>query len=353
VILDAEAKGETAPGKDTAGGKESVVVGPGIQVDVSGVKLHGYDVDRTRETGEKPAPETLPPVYGVGVVWTENGRQQTKEIKWENGDKRHESIEVGKLTGGKAADAFYVFVDTGSAAFSGLKIVETKPGAGLQAANVTQQAQDARIKMNGVEISRSNNTKLTDIIDGVSLNLNKTTAGLIHVTVSANSDDIVTRLKEWVAAYNDLLKFCRTNSSVEKKKFDWDTSGGNKDLSEGLRQVQGSVGIFATDSNIRQLVGGLRAAAGNAYPSDTDPAFKVLADIGITTGDVGKEWEEIQAGYLVVDEDKLRRVLGTAPGSVKELFASERKFGRMESAIRQSKASGDQMRNSMRQGGME
>ncbi len=426
LVIEMEGKADPTPAKEpekTEGEKkkETIRTGPDIQVDVEGVKLHGYDVERTREIEEggrpRPDPKVEPKVHAsVGIVYKDGTELKTKEFSWELTGKRKETVVLADLAGGRPVERVFFASQGGTVTWSSAKLVVEEPGKGIEAAHMTTAAQDARIKLNGVEISRPSNVKLTDIIDGVSLNLHKVTTAPTSLTVSANYDDVLLRLKDWVTAYNELMKFCRVNSKVETKKGVDKDSSNDKDIAEGFKNVKSSAGIFATDQNIRQLVSQIRYVTSSAYPATVTPPFKVLNDIGISTGDVGRDWEEIQFGYLVIDEEKLRRAVLTNSPAVKELFASDmnednvpengvaismtktletynrptggviatriqllktqiadkkdriakkeaglkvmeenlrRRFGRMENAVRQSRAMSEQMRHSMRSGGGE
>jgi len=80
---------------------------------------------------------------------------------------------------------------------------------------------------------------------------------------------------------------------------------------------------LATNATIRQLVNGLRMHTSNAYPTLREPHFRTLAQIGISTGPIGADREEVIKGYLQVDEAKLSQAFAESPRAVKELFASD------------------------------
>ena len=82
-------------------------------------------------------------------------------------------------------------------------------------------------------------------------------------------------------------------------------------------------GILAGESVIMRLIMGLKSSIGASYPSSTEPRFKVLSDIRITTGSPGSSWKQIQEGYLTINEAELQTALSEYPESVRELFASD------------------------------
>jgi flagellar hook-associated protein 2 len=172
------------------------------------------------------------------------------------------------------------------------------------------------LKVNGVEIKRPTNDKITDIIEGVSLNLHQTTNGPVTLNIDVNSDDIIEKINAWIQAHNELMKFMRENSKVDVK-----AARELADAGQGQQEVP--AGIFATDATIRQLSNTLRSVISGAYPARYKPAYKILADIGISTGEPGRNFAEIQYGYLELDQEKFKGALQKSPEAVKELFAQD------------------------------
>jgi len=327
-------KGAQKPVESERYQKKSVILGPDISVKVGDIKLKGYQIQRElnikEKTGKKEGAGPAAPSearVGIAVEWDENGKRKRKVIALRNDPTMPQSVNIGDLTGQKKAEALYLVAENGTALFTDFETVKrSRPDEkshGLVPAHLTEEARDARLKVNGVEITRGENEKITDLIEGASLNLHKITQGTIVVETKANEEEIQNGISEWVKAYNELLKFCRDNSRIGKPedfKVDRPT---NDDLRAGFDQLKLNSGIFASDSTIRQLETTLRLLTANAYPSSTDPAFRVLSDIGVSTGDPNQSWEEIKNGFLIVDEKKLNNAITTASPSVKELFASD------------------------------
>ncbi|HBS06629.1 MAG TPA: hypothetical protein DEA96_16790, partial [Leptospiraceae bacterium] len=151
------------------------------------------------------------------------------------------------------------------------------------------------------------------------------TSGPVEVTVQANTEQIKTKIVAWVEAYNELLKFVKENDQfVKSDEFEMNRSSDpNGDIRDGYRQLKDRSGIFAGDPTTRQIISTLQVLVASSYPSLSEPDYRVLAQIGITTGDVGSKWSDIKDGYLRVDEGKLTKALSDSPQSVKDLFASD------------------------------
>jgi len=393
-------------------GARNVNAGPDIQANVGDVRLHGYNIDRELQVNGAASPANGSG-SGFGLVWTENGQEKRREVLFTElaGDTRG---KIGDWTEHHPITGIYFFADESrTLRISSLKTTEMTAGANLTAAHVTSEAADAEFLIDGVRAARPTNSGITDIIEGASLNFHRPTASAVRLTVKVDAAGITAKIKDWVEAYNNLLKFCRDNSQTANRE-DFERNRPTDDragIDEGMRLLQAQAGVFATDSTVRQLLTTIRSIVSSSYPSNAEKPYRVLSDIGITTGAVGADWREIQFGYLNLDEGKLQDALGRSPEGVRELFSTDtnednvpdtgvalqmtrilepytrgtggliaaridllksqitdnkerirnkelsiqameqnlrRRFGRMESSVQQSRATGDYLRNQIR-----
>ncbi len=72
--------------------------------------------------------------------------------------------------------------------------------------NMTQSIapQDANIVLNGISVTRSTNT-ISDLINGVTLNLNNNSAGSTVLSVSNDTAGLLSKVKAFVSAYNQTM----------------------------------------------------------------------------------------------------------------------------------------------------
>ena len=79
-----------------------------------------------------------------------------------------------------------------------------------------QLAQNARFKLNGIEFVRGSNT-VTDVLTGVTLNLNAKTTAPITFTIAQAASTARPKIEALVKGYNDLLAFykAQTQSSAD------------------------------------------------------------------------------------------------------------------------------------------
>lgn len=189
------------------------------------------------------------------------------------------------------------------------------------------EAQDAIFKVDGIEITRDTNENIRDAVDGASLNLLKVTPAPITVEVTADTSKGLAMFREFVEAYNNLMKYARevshANRDAKLDKTNPLHPNPEKDISAEYYSQKAKSGVLTGEANVVRLITGLKSAVSASYPSNSEPRYKVLSDIGITTGEAGTSWKQIQEGFLILNESMLQTALTEHPESVKELFASD------------------------------
>lgn len=156
-------------------------------------------------------------------------------------------------------------------------------------------AQDAEIKLNGQNYSSETNT-FTDVLPGIKITVNKPTGDdVVAMTVSADYDQAVQVIKEWVSAINSLQdQLSKLTAYDAEKKTSSALTGESL-----VRSIQ-----YYLRKPFAQEVKGL--------PS----SLNTLSQIGISTG----AYNTADYGKIVVDEKKLREVLERDPEGVAKLF---------------------------------
>ncbi len=184
------------------------------------------------------------------------------------------------------ANSFSVAVAPGTA--SGLEQLTfgTGSGDGFVAA---QQARDAILIYDGVEVRRASNT-VTDLIPDVDLDLRKASVGsVVTIGVAKATAPIKQAVQDFVAAYNELHSMLAELTSVG--------SGG------------GGAGPLRGDIGIRDMQRELAKLPATVLNSRGEPA--TLAEIGVATA---------RDGTLSVRMDQLDRMLLNNPDGVEALF---------------------------------
>lgn len=156
----------------------------------------------------------------------------------------------------------------------------------------TQGAQDAKLTINGLEVSSASNT-VTQAFKGVTLNIKQASPGrIVNVGVSQNDGDISKSLENFVKTYNAIVK-----SAADLGSYDKSTRKAGVLLGEAA--FQGVVGRLRSE-----LTQGVTGSNGN---------FQTLSTIGLTFQ---------KDGTLQFDSSKLTSALSTDRAGITALFAT-------------------------------
>jgi flagellar hook-associated protein 2 len=159
---------------------------------------------------------------------------------------------------------------------------------GLTFTNVPNSGANAQLTVDGIPISSASNT-VTNVINGVTLNLGSVSANPVAVNVSADTSQATTAINNFVSAYNTVVGDFSAQFNVAS-----DGSGGgpllaDNSLSDAQSLLLGAVSASVTGNN----------------------GIVNLASIGVNMND---------NGTLSVDNGTLQNALATNYSSVQNLF---------------------------------
>ncbi len=175
-----------------------------------------------------------------------------------------------------------------------------------------QGAQDAIFSVDGIEVTRSANTGIDDVITGVTISLQDVTGidgidawpadySAATLTVATDTGSIFNAVKAWVDQYNSSTDFIRRQTQI--------TLGSDGAVS-GTGELAGN--IFAT-----QIENRLYNVAMGRYSSAGE--YTSLSAIGVELGTYGTS----DANKLIIDETALRAAITANPDAVRSLFAKD------------------------------
>lgn len=169
---------------------------------------------------------------------------------------------------------------------------------------VTQENQDAKLKINGwplsnAWISRSTNT-VSDLVDGLSLSLKASGAGTI--TVETDLDAVVENVQNFVDEVNTVKSMLQ-----ELTKYDSTTQTASI--------LTGNYGLQMIDSMLKSLT----AAGGLGFDAKRD-TYISLSSFGISTDTTEGS---STFGQLVLDTDTLEAILASNASDVAKVFAAQ------------------------------
>ncbi|NMG32175.1 flagellar filament capping protein FliD [Aromatoleum evansii] len=190
-------------------------------------------------------------------------------------------VLTGDSTG--AGKAFQI---SGSGGLAGFSFDAGNPGSSTLSS--IQAAQDAKLTVDGIAITRSTNT-ISDVIEGVTLTLTKENTGPVEVTIAQNNEVADKAIDDFVTAYNELNKLLREQSAYNAETRKAGTLNGDS----AVRSIQNQLrNIF------RNPLTGLDGAT-------------MLSDIGLSFK---------PDGTMTVDDSKLATALADPTKNVAELF---------------------------------
>jgi flagellar hook-associated protein 2 len=164
--------------------------------------------------------------------------------------------------------------------------------AGVSFTNHVQTATDASFKVNGLTVTRSNNT-ISDVIDGVTLDLYTNTTGAARLDLNRETTGIKDNIKGLVTAYNDF-------------------EASLKILGDSTSEVEEFGGALAGESLLQTVRTQVRGFITN---NSTTPGTTIKA-----ARDVGMSFD--RNGKLTLDESKLDKALQNNFAEVSTMFSA-------------------------------
>ena len=193
----------------------------------------------------------------------------------------------------------------------------TAPGE-FRPLNPVQIAQDARISIDGIEVTRDTNT-IDDLIDGTTVYLHRPGPHPIELEIDHDRDAAKDAIIDFVGRYNQLIRdvniLTRTEESVidQIEYFDDDER----------QQAHERLGLLQGDSILNRLRRSLQNMMMEPYPTREGDNLRLLAQIGVSSnasGFGGGVDASRLRGYLEINEATLDEALATRFQAVRDLF---------------------------------
>lgn len=183
-------------------------------------------------------------------------------------------------------------LDSGAA--NAITFGETTTSLGMT--NTVQAAQDARMTVDGMTVTRSTN-QIVGLFPGVTLALTKVSSDPVTINVASDPSQLTTKIQSFVSAYNDAV------SSVQS--------------AAGWGSFKASNSVLAGDSALRNVLDRIGRAVGDTVPL-TSGKYTTLGSIGVNSTRDGK---------LTFDSAKLASAIQADPTAVQKLFVDNAQMG--------------------------
>ena len=211
----------------------------------------------------------------------------------------------------KAEGAFNINIEAGTSDLTDILgfTASEVDGEGQKTSSLVKGTQVlgdyARLNINGTDIISSSNTVTSDIsgIEGLTLTLHSVTKendeGFKEpatVSVSQDSDTLLSAVKSFISSYNNAIE-----------TIDKNTASGET--------LYGETSLTSLRNNLRR----------NATAAVENTDLKVLANIGISTGEATNSTDTSGVNKLQINEEKFKKALAENPNAVKQLLLGDNK----------------------------
>lgn len=182
------------------------------------------------------------------------------------------------------------------------------------AAPVTTQGLDAEAEIDGVTVTRSSNSFDVNGVTYTLLKQHALTDTGETMTITQDVDSAVTKIKEFVTKYNELID---TLNGKVGEKYDRNYLPLTAEQKEAMEtkdietwEAKAKTGLLQNDSILQGLINGIRKAM-----------YETVEGAGITMKDIGMSSASyLDKGKITLDEDKLRQALSDKPDAVQKLL---------------------------------
>jgi flagellar hook-associated protein 2 len=324
MVLALEARVAVLP--EQAVRKPSPPPGPDIPA-TGGIDFQGIHVESARSRTLLPAWEAPPPPARVddpAVLFAEAQGRSVPLPPLKDAAEFY-AVEVGpeELPGEISALVFRNRNTHRVVEVRGVRVYDKAARGDFRPARPLSTAQDAVIEMDGVEVTRPENT-LSDLLPGVTLSLQAASDKPVRLQVHKDLESIKNALIRFFGSYNDLL----TRVDILTRK-DESVIRDAQFLSEQEReQAAKDLGLFIGNTTLMQLKSRLQRIMMDPYPTDGGRELALLAQMGITTSggtfQGGGLNKSLLRGYLQIDETKLEQSINRNPEWVRQLFGNDR-----------------------------
>ena len=230
---------------------------------------------------------------------------------------------TGKLAiTSKKEGASYINIEAGTSNFTdvmGLTSTERDADGNIVSSKMYTNAQElgknALFTVNGTSLVSTSNTVKSDVsrLEGVTLNLKKVSSeedGVSKLDITQDTSGLVDAVGDFVDAYNEMIA-----------KVDEVTAMG--------ADLHGETSLTSLKQSIRNYATGSNDANGGAY--------RLLSQIGITTGEADGNNLSADTNQLNFDKDAFMKALEEDPDSVQKILAGENGIlGMMENTVEMS-----------------
>ncbi|GAB6090301.1 flagellar filament capping protein FliD [Spirochaeta dissipatitropha] len=199
-----------------------------------------------------------------------------------------------------------------------IRLYDAAARGDYQAVNPLTSAQDAIVRVDGIDFQRPQN-RIDDIIPGTTLNLRRASAEPVEVQVGPDREASKDAIIEFAGYYNQLFTEVLILSRADEEIVNEIAYFTTEERETALERL----GMMRGDNTLNQLIRSLQNATSAAYPTEDGQGFSMMSQIGVSTnaagGNRGFDPSNLR-GYLQIDENLLDEALQSDFNGVRRLF---------------------------------
>ena len=203
-----------------------------------------------------------------------------------------------------------------------MEIVDPTSRGDMQPVNPREVAADARLEIDGVEVSRPTN-EIDDLIPGTTLQLQGTSPQAATVSVTPDTETTKDAIINLVGSYNQVVRDVNILTRSEEAIVEEIGYFSEEEREEARERL----GMFQGDSMLNTMRSRLQTIMMNPYPTSAGQELNLLAEMGVSTNASGANTGGFNAsrlrGYLEIDEAALDSALENNFQAVEDLFAND------------------------------
>jgi flagellar hook-associated protein 2 len=213
------------------------------------------------------------------------------------------------------ANAFRVSVTEGST--PGLSALAYDPSADINNDRLMQSAANAQATINNIPVSSDSNT-LSDVVDGLTIKLNKKTTSAVDVTVTQDTDSIKTAIETFSKAYSDAISSIRVQTLYDEGSKTSGPLQGDSTALGLLRQLRNMATSSTSASTVFDRLSsiGLSMRTDGTFATDSSKLSKALENVTELKKMFASTSEDAAAEGIAVRFQKLSDQATSSGGSI-------------------------------------
>ncbi len=247
---------------------------------------------------------------GIGIAFI-NGSKRTEKLFPLEMTTNEKTIDIPLDKGFDSINKliYYSEDETSNLVLKNIKIYDKSKG-GFDFAQTLQKPLNSLFKINDVEVERTKNNNIDDVIKNVSINLKQPTEKALRFNIDFDKEKISDNVISFISNYNRSVQLMaevqKTAKTTEPGKYKAEDKG-----------------ILSGDISVMNIRSKMRALMIAPYPTSISNRLALAMQAGISTGKFNTAMDDIRMGLLKFDREMFMKMFEQYPQATAELFGSD------------------------------